>query len=563
MTTPATLSGTPIDPATAEIVRYELAGAADEMRLTLVRSAFSPIVYEGQDFAGALYDTRLRLLAQCSTLPLFQGTLDVCIEAVLTHLGGVAALQPGDVYLLNYPWDTGSHANDMAVVAPGFVDGRHVGYAVVKAHHMDIGGMFAGVTTSSTDVWQEGRLYPAVRIFAAGERDEDLYRTLLMNTRIPPVFAGDLSAQCGAARRGLAGLERIIRRHGQELFEAAVEALFSHAENHMRTLLRGLPTGRWTASGAHDGGSAGLAAPARYSVTVEIAGDQVIIDLTEAAPQARGPVNSPRASVVSAVRAAIMAFAGAGEIANHGHFQPIQVLTRPGTIFDPFPGAPVGLYAFPLLAMMDVLLSAIAQAVPGRIPAAGSDVAGFALWGVRESGDFWGGATHFCGGQGASALYGDGGAPVMHIAASGIRNSSLEAWEAALPVIVLQAEYAQDSGGAGRFQGSPGITVHMRALREMDLTSIFERTESAPFGLEGGEAGRPNKLVLHYPDGQTESVSRSNRRIPAGTLIEIELSGGGGFGLAREREVEAVRRDLRDELISEAWARECYPHAWA
>ncbi len=556
-----TSSGLPVDPATAEIIRYELAGAADEMRLALVRSAFSPIVYEGQDFAGALYDTKLRLLAQCSTLPLFQGTLDVCIAAALAHLGGPAALRPGDLYLLNYPWDTGSHANDMAVVAPGFVNGHHVGFAVVKAHHMDLGGTFAGVTTASSDVWQEGCLYPAVRIFAAGARNEDLYRTLLMNTRIPTAFAGDLAAQCGAARLGLAGLERILRRHGQQTFEKAAQALFQHAETHMRTLLHALPDGRWTAQGAHDGGSAGLTGPARYSVTVEIAGDELCVDLTEAAAQVRGPVNSPRASVVSAVRAAIMAFAGAGEIANDGHFRPIRVLTRPGTIFDPLPGAPVGLYAFPLLAMMDVLFAALAQVVPGRIPAAGNSVAGFALWGVREAGDFWGGATHFCGGQGASALYGDGGAPVMHIAASGIRHSSFEAWEAALPVIVLQAEYAQDSGGAGRYQGAPGITIQMRALREMDLTAIFERTQTAPFGLAGGEAARPNRLRLCYPDGSSESVSRCNRRIPADTLILIEMSGGGGYGLPQERRIEAIQSDLRDGYVSEGWAHQHYPHA--
>jgi N-methylhydantoinase B len=551
-----------VDAVTAEIVRYELASAADAMRLVLVRAAFSPIVYEGQDFAPAIYDPHLRLLAQGQTLPLFQGTLDVCIRAVLQRLGGTADLHPGDIILLNYPWDTGSHANDMAIVAPGFIDGNPIGYAVIKAHHMDIAGMYPGVTTESVDVWQEGSLWPVVKVFAEGLRNEEIYRTLLTNTRTPTAFAGDLNAQIGAARIGLEGLERTIRRHGQELFDAAVESLIRHGERHMRALIRGLPDGKWTAHGAHDGGSAGLADPAHYSVTVEIRGDRICVDLTDAAPQARGPVNSPRASVVSAVRAAIMAYSRVSEIANHGHFLPIEVRTRPGTIFDPLPGAPVGLYAFPLLRVIDVLFSALAQAVPGTVAAAGNDVVGFALWGLRENGDYWGGATHYCGGQGASEAYGDGGAPVMHIAASGVQLGSFEKWEAELPVTVLKAEYAQDSGGAGRWQGSPGISIHMRTLAETDLTSIFEQTQTAPFGLKGGEASRPNQLLLHYPDGRSEAVSRSNRRIPAGTLIEIELSGGGGYGPAQERTVEAVRRDLQDGLISEQWARQHYPHAF-
>lgn len=150
----------------------------------------------------------------------------------------------------------------------------------------------------------------------------------------------------------------------------------------------------------------------------------------------------------------------------------------------------------------------------------------------------------------------------MSIPASGVRNSSFEAWEATIPVVVLKAEYAQDSGGAGRWQGSPGISVHMKTLIEMDLTSIFERTQTPPFGLAGGEPGRPNRLTLYYPDGSSEAVSRSNRRIPAGTLIEIELSGGGGYGPPQERSIKAVRNDLRDELISEGRARQRYPHAF-
>jgi N-methylhydantoinase B len=562
ITQDTTRAGASVDPVTAELVRHGLAGAADAMRRTLVRSAFSPIVYEGQDFACAYYDARLRLLAQCQTLPLFQGTLDVCIENALARLGGTSALLPGDMILLNYPWDTGSHCNDMAIVAPAFFDGRHVGYVVAKVHHMDIGAMYPGVTTESRDVWQEGRLYPALKVYEGGKRNEEVYRMLLMNTRTPGAFEGDLNSQMGAARIGLEGLEHVMRRYGLKTFEAAIEALFQHGERHMRGMIRSLPNGRWTARGAHDGGSGGLRAPALYEVSVEIGDDRIIVDLTQAAPQAPGPVNSPRASVVSTVRAAIMSYAGASEVANHGHFQPIEVITKPGTIFDPHPGAPVGLYAFPLIQAMDVVLSTLAQARPGSVPAAGGDVAGFALWGVRENGNFWGGATHFAGGQGASAVYGDGGAPVMSIAASGVRNSSMEAWESSIPVAITKYEYAPDSGGVGRWQGSPGTSVHMKTLVEMDLTSIFERTQTPPFGLEGGGAGRPNRVTLRYPDGHSEEVSRCNRRLPPGTIIEIEMSGGGGYGPPQERDIEAVRRDLRDELITEGWARQHYPHAF-
>ncbi len=549
----------PIDAIEAEVLRYGLAGVADEMRVALVRGAFSPIVYEGQDFAAALYDRNVRLLAQGQTLPLFQGTLDVCINAALTRLGGIENLHAGDIVLMNYPWDTGSHSNDMALVAPAFIGKEHVGYSVVKTHHMDIGAMRPGVSTEAQDTWQEGTLYPAVKIYKAGKRDEDLYRLMMMNSRTPHLLDGDLGAQIGAIRLGLQGLERLIERHGLERFESSVKAIFAHGEHHMRQLIGTLPNGRFTASGAHDGGSAGLTAPAAYEIAIEINDHDVTVDLTNAAPQAPGAINAPRASVVSAVRAAIMAFAGAGEIANHGHFLPITVRTKPGTIFDPLPGAAVGMYGFPLIQAMDVVYQALQNAVPGSVPAAGSDVSGFAMWGLRQNGDFWGGATHFCGGQGASKQYGDGGSSVMHIAASGVRSSSLEAWENAIPVLVTKCEYAPNSQGAGQFQGTPGMSIQMKTLAEMEVTSIFERTQIAPFGLEGGEAGRPNQLRLRYPDGRVEIISRANRIVPAGTLIDIELSGGGGFGALKERSAAAIKEDLRNEIVTREWVAEKYP----
>ncbi len=551
-----------VDPVTTQLIRHSLEAAAEQMGVALRRTAFSPMIYDTRDYAGALYDRDVRLLAQMRCLPTFVGTLNFIVDAAIEKLGGAHVLRPGDVIVSSYGYDTGSHSLDVGIVVPAFLDGELVGYVVNKAHNLDLGAK-AMFTTDSTDIWQEGTIYPSVRLYKAGELDEDLWRTMLANTRLPDALAGDINAQIGACQVGLQAFLRVLRRYGPETVWAAADAIFEHSEKVMRRMIRDIPDGSYNAAGAADNdGITDELVP--YEITVEVRGDEMVVDLGNAPDQTPGPINAPLPTTVACVRCAVMAIAGIGVGANEGHFRPIEIRTRPGSIFHALPPAPVFMFAWPLISAIDHIHRSLADALPLRIPAqTGCDVGAFLTWGLREDGSFWGDGTNHAGGQGAALAYGDGGGPMMHISCSGTRNNCIEVWEARTPFLTEKVEFAQDSGGAGRFRGGPGLDIHYRALRDLYVTLPWERVKSAPFGLFGGTDARMNRVIIEFPDGTSRSYTKvSAVFVPAGSLVRLETGGGGGVGPALERDPAAVREDIEDGYISEETAKRDYTHAF-
>jgi N-methylhydantoinase B len=553
---------TEADPITTEVIRHGLDAAADQMRLTLRRIAFSPVIYEMTDFAAALYDREVRLLAQAQALPLFLGTLSFCIESSVEAVGGPDVLEPGDIILTSYGYQMGSHPQDMTIVVPAFHDAELVGYAVIKAHHMDLGAK-EPYCTDTVDVFQEGVIFPGVRLYRAGVRQEDLYRTLLSNSRMPQAMIGDLHAQIAAAKVGLDGYYKLIDRYGIDTVRASVEQMLDRGEAVMRRFIESVPDGRYVASGAMDNnGITDDLVP--FEVGVEVDGDDVVIDLTNVPPEQAGPINCPVASVVSAARVAIMTFAGGNQSANEGHFRAIEVRTRPGTMFHPLPPAPIFMYGWPAMAAVDLVHKALAEALPEAVPAGnGGDLCGIIYWGKTEDGEFWGDGTDHYVGQGGSVL-GDGGAPLMHISCSGIRNTPIEVFESRRPVMTERFEYAPDSGGAGRYRGGLGVDIHYRALRDFYVTMPWERMRTPPWGLHGGGEARTNAFRIRHPDGKVDEAGgkATGLLIAEGSVLELSTGGGGGFGPPVERDPESVHSDVREGYITEAAARRDYPHAF-
>lgn len=551
-----------VDPVTTQLIRHGLEAAAEQMGVALRRTAFSPMIYDTRDYAGALYDRDIRLLAQMRCLPTFVGTLNFIVEGAIEKLGGAEVMRPGDVIVSSYGYDTGSHSLDVGVFVPAFLDGELVGYVVNKAHNLDLGAK-AMFTTDSTDIWQEGTIYPSVRLYKGGELDEDLWRTMLANTRLPDALAGDINAQIGACKVGLQAFLRVLRRYGAETVWAAADAMFDHSEEVMRRVIREIPDGMYTAAGAADNdGITDDLVP--YEITVKVHGDEMVVDLSNAPDQTPGPINAPLPTTVACVRCAVMAITGIGEGANEGHFRPIEIRTRPGSIFHALPPAPIFMFAWPLISAIDHIHRSLADVLPHRIPAqTGCDVGAFLTWGLREDGSFWGDGTNHAGGQGAALTYGDGGGPMMHISCSGTRNNCIEVWEARTPFLAEKVEFAQDSGGIGRFHGGSGLDIHYRALRALYVTIPWERVKSAPFGLHGGGDARKNKVVIEFPDGTTQSYTKiSAVFVPAGSLVRLETGGGGGVGDPAERDPMAVWADLEDGYISHEAARRDYPNAF-
>lgn len=550
------------DPITTEVVRHALNSAANQMKRALVRTAYSPVIYEVLDFAVAIYDDKIRMLAQAPSLPLFMGTLSFCIEEAVKNVGGVEKLDPGDVLLYNWPFGTGSHPQDMAVIMPVFHDsGKLIGYTAIKGHWLDIGAKDP-YCTDTTDTFQEGVIFPGVKIYKKGELNDDIFRMVIANTRVPTAVKGDLDAQVTGCRVGLRGLLEVVERFGLEAFDASVAHMFDHGEAIVRSYFEKIPDGRYVGQGVMDDDGIN---PDKipFEVAIEVKGSEVTLDFSEVPDAQEGPVNCPLPSTISASRVAITMLAGYGEPPHEGHFRPIKVITRPGSMFDPDPPAPSFLYGWPALQAVEVIYNAVSRAMPDAVPAcSGGCIDSVVWWGTREeTGEPWtDGAPHPCG-QGA--WNGGDGGTMLHIGESATRFTPIEVWEQRNPWLIDQLALAQNSGGAGQWRGGAGIDLHFRMLEDTYITTVCERSKTAPWGLQGGGEGRPNNARILHPDGRLDDRPKTTRyKVPKGGVLQLLTGGGGGYGAPAARPKEAVLEDLSDGYISEDFARANYPHAF-
>jgi N-methylhydantoinase B len=551
------------DPVTTEVIRHGLNSAAEQMKRALIRTAFSPIIYEVLDFAVAIYDRQVRLLAQAPSLPIFMGTLNFCVQAAVAAVGGEEELEPGDIILYNVPYGTGSHPQDAAVVMPVFVAGEVIGYTVIKGHWLDIGGK-EPYSTDTVDVFQEGTIFPGVHLYRGGELVPDIFRMATANSRVPKMVAGDINAEVVGVRTGAAALSRLVERYGQDTFWESVERMYDHGEAVVRSYFESIPDGRYVAQGRMD--NDGLDdEPVPFEVIVEVEGSTVRLDYSNAPDARPGPINCPLPSTVSGSRIAITMLAGGNEAPNEGHFRPIEIVARPGSMFHPRSPSPCFLYGWPTLQAIEVIYDAVSQAIPTAVPAcSGADICGLVWWGTREAtGEPWADGSPHPVGQGAHAK-GDGASSLLHVAESATRFSPVEVWEARNPWLLEKVELLADSCGPGKYRGGLGLEMFFHMREDSYVTSAVERTKTAPWGLEGGGEARPNGVAVRHPDGTRRHFGKATRlKVPKGSTLELYCGGGGGFGPPSERDPEAVRSDVREGYVTEAHAREHYPHAFS
>lgn len=550
------------DPITTEVVRHALNSAANQMKRALVRTAFSPIIYEVLDFAVAIYDRDIRLLAQAPSLPLFMGTLSFCITEAVKNAGGPEKMKPGDALIYNWPYGTGSHPQDMVIVSPAFYGDELIGYTAIKGHWLDIGAKDP-YCTDTTDVFQEGVVFPGVHIYREGVLNEDIFRMAMANSRVPNMVQGDLDAQVTGCRVGVKGLLEVVERFGYDTFRAAVEDMFDHGEKIVRSYFEKIPDGRYVGHGEMD--SNGVTSDRiPFEVGLEVRGSEVTLDFSQVPDQQGGPTNSPLPSTISASRVAITMLAGYGEAPHEGHFRPIKVITRPGSMFDPLPPAPCFIYGWPALQAIEVIYNAIASALPEAVPAcSGGCICSVVAWGTREQTDTaWADGMPLPTGQGAWKG-GDGGI-MLHIAESATRFTPVEVWEQRNPWLIDQLAMAQDSAGPGQWRGGAGLNLDIRMLEDTYITTVFERSLNAPWGLEGGGEARPNACTATMPDGTVHAIAKSTHfHMPKGSVINARTGGGGGYGDPAKRSREQVLEDVQEGYFSEAFARANYPHAFS
>ena len=547
------------DPITSEIIRNSLNSAAEQMKKALVRSAFSPIIYEVLDFASAIYDKNYCMLSQSPSLPGFMGTLSFCVEQAVKEVGGEENIFDGDIIIYNNPYGSGSHSQDAALIKPVFIENKLIGYTAIKAHWLDTGGK-EPYSTDTVDVFQEGTIYPGLKLYKKGKLEEDIFKLIKANSRVPKAIEGDLNAQLNGIIAGANALKRIVNKFGYELFYASVLEIYEHGEKLVRKSLEKIPDGTYSGFGQMDsnGVDEGVV---KFKISIEVKGSDLILDFTDAPDQQNGPINCPLPSTVSKARVAFSMMAGNGEQPNEGFFRPLIVKTKKGTMFNPVSPAPCFLNGWPGLQVIEVIYRILSEKLPEAFPASsGGCLAAAVWWGKREKdGEPWAdGAPHPVG-QGG--FYNGDGVTSMHHNSAGTRISPTEIWESKNPWLINKIELAKDSCGAGEFRGGLGLDLEFEMIEETFITTVVERTKNPPWGIKDGKAGRANNVQVIKKNGDKFFMpKKSGYKLDKGDKIIFLTGGGGGYGNPEFRKIEKIEYDLKQEYLSKKYVEENFKH---
>lgn len=517
------------DPATLEIIRNRLLAGAEDMRVTLIRSAYTPTIYESQDCAIGLLNRDGEVIALSTGLPIFLGNLGQAVVDSVKLRGGRETMRPGDVYLLNDAYIQGAHMQDCTSFAPIFFDEELVGYAVSRAHLVDLGSNEPGGGMASTSIFQEGLRLGPVRIFDQGAPCEDMFEVLRRNTRSADELIGDVLAMAAAVQTGNDRLRGIVERWGIKVFDAACQTIFSYSEDETRAAIRAIPDGRYAASGAMDDDGIDVGVPVRIAVAVTVRGDEISVDLEGTSPHVRGAINCGVAQTISSVRVALRLLLGGTRPPDGGTFRPVSVSVPRGCFLYAEEPVACGNYAASAVLLMDLVMLALSEAVPDRACAGqyGDTISEF-IWTDASGRMRMLGEAH-AGGWGAGEGY-NGADAIIDLTNGRFRNFSVELLEARYPAVVEEYGYREGSGGAGRFRGGRGIVRRYRLTAPARLYLWMDRVHTPPWGLCGGQPGLTGFARLRTAAGTVEVLKCEGRQLQEGDEVTIYTAGGGGYG---------------------------------
>ncbi|MDT5294645.1 MAG: N-methylhydantoinase [Acidobacteriota bacterium] len=548
------------DPTTLEIYRALYTSVAEEMGLTLRRTAHSPNIKERRDYSCAVFDSRGSVIAQGDHMPVHLGSMPMAVAAALRE----TVIEPGDVVVLNDPFAGGTHLPDVTLVAGVFLPdemrerpetsrvrthemrGRvqtpkggggvrtPLFYVANRAHHADIGGATPGSMGMATDVYGEGLRIPPVRLVRGGRVVGDVMRLLMANVRVERERRADFEAQIGSLKTGAARLLEIVGRAGVEEAAEYARHLIDYSARMMRATVRAIPDGVYEAEDALD--SDGVTDDEIIlRVRVEVQGERAIVDFEGSAPQVAGPVNAVEAITVSAVAYVFRCLVGAEEVpASAGLMEPIEVHAPRGTVVNAQHPAPVaGGNVETSQRIVDVLFKALAEALPERIPAASQgSMNNLTIGGVDpRSGREFAYYETVAGGMGARpSADGVGG---VHTHMTNSLNTPAEALEYAYPLRVRAYRLRRGAGGRGAHRGGDGIVREIETLVPARMSLLADRRSRAPYGLGGGEAGKTGRDHI-VREGRARKIdAKGSWELRPGDRVRIETPGGGGHGKAR------------------------------
>jgi N-methylhydantoinase B len=523
-----------IDAAELSIAGALFASVADEMGVTLGRSAHSPNIKERKDYSCAVFDARGRLVAQADHMPVHLGAMPTAVAAALP----LAPFAPGDVVILNDPYLGGTHLPDITMVSPVFIEGgaRPVGFVSSRAHQADVGGVSPGSMPLAQELIQEGIVIPPIKLYESGVLNKGVLDLLLRNMRAPEERRGDLDAQMAAQRTGERRLREIVERYGVERAGELMNALMDYAERMTRAAIKSLPDGEYTFEDVlDDDGVSDDAVPIRVKLTVN--GDSIHCDFTGSSPERPSSINAVAAVTKSAVyyvvRCLLEAVSG-GEAApaNDGCFRPVSFTLPEGTVVNCRPPRAVAAGNVETSQRItDVMLGALAGALPDVIPAASSGTMNnitIGGWDAERDRAF---AYYETIGGGAGASSKRDGLDAVHTHMTNTMNTPAEALEMTYPFRLVEYSVRRGTGGDGERRGGDGIVRIYEFMGPAEVTLLTERRRTAPWGLNGGEPGTSGRNLLRSEDGRmTELRSKVRFNVSAADRLTIETPGGGGWG---------------------------------
>jgi N-methylhydantoinase B len=539
------MSGVPgnrIDPITVEVIGSALSSIVEEMGEALVRASFSTNIKERRDCSTALFDRHGATLCQAEHIPMHLGSFIGIIPEILKR-HPVETMRPGDVFIGNDAYaGGGTHLPDIVLGEPIFVDDRIVAWAVNTAHHADF------ADRGHAHIYQEGLRIPPIRLYRAGELQQDVQELILLNCQVPRERLSDLRAQMAANRLGVQRVQALCRKYGTDTVLAVGEALQDYAERKMRAGIAVLPDGTYRFADTYDSPELGRALEVSVEITIE--GSEMRLHFGSP-PQVRAGINMIYTALLSSVYYAVKAVVDPTIPPNSGLGRPITVTAPLGTVMNATHPAAVNGRTSTCQRAADLVIGALAQAAPERCIAAGNGsctTASFA--GIDpQDGRLWVYLETIGGGSGARAS--KNGLDGVHVHMTNTSNLPVEALEIEYPLTVLRYELVQGSGGAGRFRGGMGLRRVYRAETECQLRLDGSRLLTPPWGLNGGHPG--GRAAFRFGDGVEPFVNGSGR-LRAGQTVEIITPGAGGYGTPSERDPAAVECDVANGRIDAATA---------
>src|SRR5216684_2679728 len=545
------------DPIALELFKNAIFSIADEMALTVFRTTYSGVLKDNMDYSTGFADADGKLAAQGLTLPGHLGSIPTAMESIMRHFRD--DMSPGDVFIMNDPFDGGMHLPDIFVFKPLYHQGERLAFACTVCHHIDVGGRVAGSNASdSTEIYAEGLRIAPMKLYEAGKLNQTIMTFIEKNVRLPVQLFGDLRAQLAACHIGEKQFAEIVARYGPQQTKSYLKEVIDYAERLTRAALSQLPDGEWSFEDWIDDDGIDYGKPIRLFVTLRKAGDALVADWTGTSPQVKGAINNTASFTKAATFTCVKSVLAHDVLCNAGFYRAIEVIAPPGSIAKgvlPAASAALGLTGFRTL---DTCFGAIAQILPNRsIAASEGGNTGVSIGGYYPDRRPFIFVEFICSAWGGRA-WADG----LDGNANMLANMSLppvEITEAEQPLQILCTEFIRDVGGPGKHRGGMSIRRDYKLLAEEAVLQVrADRHDVRPYGLYGGQPGRPARNVLNPGPGARELPGKLTMTMKGGDVFRHEQPGPGGWGDPLERDPARVLRDVKNELVSLASARDDY-----